>query len=99
MYVLLFAPWGNFHTFFCLIFSKIVFFFKNSFRNTIRASNSLDPDQARHFDRPDLGQTVCKSYQQKTLVGNELDAKVLNWNLQDHLPVDEFRLNLQKNSP
>ena len=36
------------------------FFFKinlleNSFRNTIRVPNSLDPDQARHFVGPDLG--------------------------------------------
>ena len=30
-------------------------FSKNSFRNTIRVSNSLDPDQARRFVRPDLG--------------------------------------------
>ena len=34
--------------------------FKNSFRNTIRMSNSLDPDQvryfvARHFVRPNMG--------------------------------------------
>ena len=34
--------------------------FKNSFSNrcTIRVSKSLDPDQARHFVRPDLG-TNC----------------------------------------
>ena len=31
------------------------FFFKTSFRNTIRVSNKLDPDQARHFVGPDLG--------------------------------------------
>ena len=30
------------------------FFSKNSFRNTIRLSNSLDPDQAPHFVGPDL---------------------------------------------
>ena len=30
-------------------------FSKNSFRNTIRVSNSLDPDQDRHFVYPDLG--------------------------------------------
>ena len=30
-------------------------FLKNSFRNTIRMSDSLDPDQARHIVRPDLG--------------------------------------------
>ena len=28
---------------------------KNSFRNAIRVSNSLDPDQARHYVAPDLG--------------------------------------------
>ena len=45
--------------FFCrlLIFSKSTFS-KNSFRNTINVSNSLDPDQARHFVEPDLG-TNC----------------------------------------
>ena len=37
-----------------LTFFKIIFF-KNSFRNTIRLSNSLDPDQARHFVGLDLG--------------------------------------------
>ena len=31
------------------------FFFKISFRNTIRMSNSLDPDQAQHFVGPYLG--------------------------------------------
>ena len=30
-------------------------FSKNSFRNTIRVSNSLDADQARLFVGPDLG--------------------------------------------
>ena len=30
-------------------------FSKISFRNTIRVTNSLDPDQARHFVGPDLG--------------------------------------------
>ena len=42
--------------FFCrlLIFSKSMFL-KNSFRNTNRVSNILDPDQAGHFVGPDLG--------------------------------------------
>ena len=31
------------------------FFLKNSFRNTSRMPNSLDPDQARRFVGPDLG--------------------------------------------
>ena len=30
-------------------------FFKNSFRNTIRVSNGLDPDQDRQNVGPDLG--------------------------------------------
>ena len=29
--------------------------FENYFRNTIRVSNSLDPDQARHYVGPDQG--------------------------------------------
>ena len=36
-----------------LLFSKSTFS-KTSFRNIIRLSNSLDPDQARHFVEPDL---------------------------------------------
>ena len=36
-------------------FLKNYFFEKNSFRNTIRMSNSLDPDQARRFVGLDLG--------------------------------------------
>ena len=30
-------------------------FSKNSFRNTFSVSNSLEPDQVRHFVVPDLG--------------------------------------------
>ena len=44
------AYWVIFHA----SLSKINFSKKSS-RNTIRVSNSLDPDQARHFVRPDLG--------------------------------------------
>ena len=48
----------------------------------MRVSNSLDPDQDRHSVGPELGsnrlqilvlirvQTVCKCYQQTTLVGS-----------------------------
>ena len=36
-------------------------FLKISFRNTIRAANSLDPDQARHFVGPDLGPNCFQS--------------------------------------
>ena len=47
---------GNFLAFYrLLIFFSKSSFSKNYFRNTIRVSNSLDPDQARHFVGPDLG--------------------------------------------
>ena len=54
-------PPGKFCMLFCrrLIFFKINFL-KNSFRNTIRVSNSLDPDQAQHFVGPDLGQNCLQ---------------------------------------
>ena len=44
----------------------------NSFRNTVSVSNSLDPDQARHFAGLICVQTVCKCYQQTILVSKEL---------------------------
>ena len=56
----------------------LIFFSKSSllksyFRYTIRVSNNSYPDQAQCFVRPDLTLiTVCKSYQQVTLVGKEL---------------------------
>ena len=37
-----------------VFFSKLTFS-KNYFRNNIRVSNGLDPDQDRHFVGPDLG--------------------------------------------
>ena len=33
---------------------------KNSIKNAIRVSISLDPDQARHFVGPDLGQNFLQ---------------------------------------
>ena len=42
------------HFYHLLIFFKINFF-KNIFSNTIRVSNSLDPDQARQNVGPDMG--------------------------------------------
>ena len=50
-------PTGKIFMLFCcqLIFFSKSTFSKNSFRNTIRVSNSLDPDQVRRFVWPDLG--------------------------------------------
>ena len=55
-------------------FSRLIFFFEKFFPRPeiIRVSNSLDPDQARLFVRPDLGPNCCKSYQQTTQVGKKL---------------------------
>ena len=54
---------GEFGTLFCrlLIFSKVTFS-KNSFRNTSRVSNSLNPDQARLNVRPDLGPNFLQGF-------------------------------------
>ena len=48
--------WVIFHSFFvvCWPFSQLTFL-KNSFRNRIRVSNSLDPNLDRHSVGPDLG--------------------------------------------
>ena len=53
--VYLTKKWAIFHA----LCRRLIFFLQNhisksSFRNTIRASNSLDPDQARHYVGPDL---------------------------------------------
>ena len=55
-------------------FFKINFFSKNSFRNTIRVSNILDPGQARILSGLIWIQTVCKDYQQ-TPLGGRLNTK------------------------
>ena len=47
------------------------------FFNTIRVSNSLDPDQARHFVGPDLGPNCLKRLSADT-VGKELNTKQLD---------------------
>ena len=47
----LFFYWVILHTF---LLSVDLFLKINFFEKTIRVSNSLNPDQARHFVRPDL---------------------------------------------
>ena len=46
------------------------------FFNTIRVSNSLDPDQARHFVRPDLGPN-CLQRLSADIASKELNTKQL----------------------
>ena len=49
---------GNFSYFLSSADFSKSHFSKDSLWNTIRVSNSLDPDQARHFVKHDLG-TYC----------------------------------------
>ena len=46
---------GNLAYFFVVWIFFQNYFIKNAFRNIIRVSNSLDPDQAQHFVGSDLG--------------------------------------------
>ena len=66
----------------CFLWSVdcLKYFSNISFRNTIRVSHSLDPDQSRRFVEPVLEQTVCNP-----LSANELhrqciksDAKLMS---------------------
>ena len=84
--------WEIFHAF----LPSAVFFFKinfieKSFRNAIKESDSLDPDQARPQVGPDLGPNCLQSYQQTTLLGKNL--KIFKWyrfslRAPNHLPSD-----------
>ena len=47
-----------------------------NFFNTIRVSNNLDPDQARHVVGPDLGQN-CLQRLSADIAGKELNTKQL----------------------
>ena len=59
--------YGSF--FMLLLLSDDLFFFKKNLLGILSAvSNSLDPDQDRQNVGPDLGQTVCKGYQQMLLL-------------------------------
>ena len=63
-FVLILCLLGIFSFFlFCrLLFLPNQLFRKNSFRNTIRVSNSLNPDQARQNVGPDLGPNCLQSF-------------------------------------
>ena len=68
---------GNFACFLLSVdFLLKLTFSKKSFRNTIRVSNNLDPDQARRFFGPDLNpnglQRLSTEDKKSPLVGKEL---------------------------
>ena len=83
--ILTICPLGKF-TIFCrlLIFSKSNFL-KNSFRNTIRVSNSLIQIRPDILSGQIWFQNFCKGFQQTTVGGIELNT--------DQLLDTPFRLN------
>ena len=68
---------GNFRAF-CrlLIFFSKYTFSKNSFRNTIRVSISLDPGQARHFVGPGLDPNCLQRLSSNDTSNIELELQV-----------------------
>ena len=56
---------GKICTLFCHLHAFLSFadFFGNYFRNTIRVSNCLDPDQARNSVAPDMGPNCLQRLQ------------------------------------
>ena len=68
-----------FYDFFC----RPLTFFKNSFRNTIRESNSLDLDQDRHCVGPDLGPNCLQrlSADDKSSLAGSVKGSTLNPNV------------------
>ena len=57
----------------------VTFWAEHSFMNTIRVSNSWDPNQARHIVRPDLGPDCLQKLSVHVTVGKELPWPVYNF--------------------
>ena len=65
----------------CFVICKFVLAsicFQRKFRNTIRVSNRLDPDQARRFVGPDLGPTCLQLLNVSTDEKNDINAEMIN---------------------
>ena len=63
----------------CLLIFFEINFFKNSFWNSIRVSNSLNPDQARPVG-PDLGPNCFQRLSTDDTRSKELSAEFLKCN-------------------
>ena len=67
-----------------LLFSESIFS-KNSFRNTIRVSNSLNPDQAQHFVGPVLGSNFLQLLSADDTSRQRVDSLLTHgWSFQDY---------------
>ena len=95
-WIISFAHWVIFHA---LLPSADFFksdFSKNSFRNTIKVSNSLEIDQARHFVRPDLGpncfQRLSEELSSADNFANSLDPNQAQQNIRADLDLNRLTL-------
>ena len=72
-----YCSYYSFTLFYCAIFYSL----NTGFFNTITVSNSLDPDQTRHFVGPDLGpnclQRLSADNKSRPLAGKEFNTKQL----------------------
>ena len=71
----------------CLLFTRSADNFQNQlFRKILSeipsVSNSLDPDQARHFVGPDLGPNCFKGYQQQIVKNDNSDNTLVPFKVQ-----------------
>ena len=72
----------------CSFFFKISFFKKETFRNTIRRSNGLDPDQDV-LSVLIWAQTVCKDYKQATKVAaSKENVGLFDYSLRDNYSME-----------
>ena len=84
---------GNFSCFCCLLIFFQNLLLKKSFRNTIRVTNGLDPDQDRPYVGPDLGPNCLQSLSAEDklqLAKYELTLKVPNMTAADDKFCDIF---------
>ena len=97
-----FCMLGNFSCFCCrqLTLFKLTFW-KIIFRNTIRVSNGLDPDQDRHVVDPDLGPNCLHRQQMLPLARKELNPHYKDINKNDiHVaPLDDWMHDKKWQSP
>ena len=60
------------------IFAVVFICIQRKFRNIIRVSNRLDPDQARRFVGPDLGPTCLQMLNVSTDDKNDINEEMIN---------------------
>ena len=74
------CPLGNFSCFFSSDLFQNQHFLKSYFRNTIRVSNSLDPDQARQDVGPDPGPKCLQMLSADDALRQKVNKKIRDQN-------------------